>query len=134
MSPPADSPPSGAPPAGGPDPLDELSQRVRAAQAAAEQVMAQARAAGPGAGPAQRPPPSGYATPHEPAGRGGAEAQAVAALLELARGLVPPDLRQALADLLRELLLLARTLIDWYLERLEQRRRNPPEVQDIPIS
>ncbi len=34
---------------------------------------------------------------------------------------------------MRELLLALRALIDWYLERVEQRRREPAEVQDIPI-
>jgi hypothetical protein len=30
-------------------------------------------------------------------------------------------------------LLSLRALIDWYLERLERRRAEPVEVQDIPI-
>ena len=34
---------------------------------------------------------------------------------------------------LRELLLALRALIDWYLERLERRREQSVEVQDIPI-
>ncbi len=34
--------------------------------------------------------------------------------------------------LIRELLLTLRSLIDWYLERLDQRPREP-EVEDIPI-
>jgi len=37
--------------------------------------------------------------------------------------------REALRDLLRH----GRALIDWYLERTERRRREPAEVQDIPI-
>jgi hypothetical protein len=47
---------------------------------------------------------------------------------------VPPELRHALTELVRELLLLVRALIDWYLERLEERRRAPVEVEDIPIT
>lgn len=127
-------PPSGAAgPVGGPDPLDELGQRVRAAQEAAERIIAEARG-GEGAGGADRPPPRGYAAPGQPEGAGRAETQAAAALLELGRGMVPPELRQALADLVRELLLLLRALIDWYLERLEARRGAAVEVEDIPIS
>ena len=82
-----------------------------------------------------RPPASGYATPRadEQDGRS-AEARALLALVDLGRGLVPAELRGALADLARELLLLLRALIDWYLERLELRRREPVEVEDIPIS
>jgi hypothetical protein len=49
------------------------------------------------------------------------------------RDLIPPDLQQRLAEALRELLLALRALIDWYLERLEQRRKTPTPIQDIPI-
>jgi hypothetical protein len=49
------------------------------------------------------------------------------------RELIPPELQQRLAEALREVLLALRALIDWYLERLEQRRAEPVEVQDIPI-
>jgi hypothetical protein len=121
-----------------PDPLEELSRRVRAAQDAAERVIAQAGAATTRAGAAptgDRPPARGYASPagEERDGRS-AEARALLGLLDLGRGLMPPELRQALGDLMRELLLLLRALIDWYLERLELRRREPVEVEDIPIS
>ena len=121
----------------GPDPLDELAQRVRAAQEAAERIAAEAVAgAAAGRERAEGPPPGAHAGP-QPGGSDGrrtAEAQALVALLELGRGLVPPELRRALADLVRELLLLVRALIDWYLERAELRRRGPAEVEDIPIS
>jgi len=56
------------------------------------------------------------------------------ALLDAARGLFPPELRAQLNELIRELLLLLRALIDWYIERLEGTRSGPVEVQDIPIS
>ena len=161
---PADDPgPSGA------DPLDALSDRLRAAQDAAERLVREATEAatqaasegpaepgggpagpgpgapgpapsGPGAGaagsgPSGRPPPRGYATPGSGEARvQSAEAQALAALIELGRTVVPPELRRQLADLIRELLLLVRAVIDWYLERLEQGRRPATEVQDIPIS
>ena len=54
-------------------------------------------------------------------------------LLERVRDLIPPELQRRLADALRELLLALRALIDWYLERMERRRGDPPEVKDIPI-
>lgn len=128
---------AGAGPTAGSDPLDELSERVRAAQEAAERILEEAtrrRGGGrePGAGDARG---TGASGPSEAgADRRPPEAQALLAMAEAARGLVPPELRQALADLLRELLLLMRTLIDWYLERLEERRRAPVEVEDIPIT
>jgi hypothetical protein len=46
-----------------------------------------------------------------------------------------PDEREVedqLVRLIREFLLTLRSLIDWYLERLERPRREP-EVEDIPI-
>lgn len=128
------------PPAQG-TPLEGLAERVRAAQDAAERLVAEAtetaRATGePFAGRrAGSPPPRGWAAQGDRTQRGSsAEAQALAALLDLSRSAVPPELRQALADLVRELLLLLRSLIDWYLERLEARRPSPVEVEDIPIS
>lgn len=143
---PADRPAGGGPAphqplaagaAGGndPDPLDELSQRVRAAQQAAERILSEASEAAGQAATGERPPPRGYAAADEGAqARRSAEAQALLALFDLGRALVPPELRQALADLVRELLLAVRALIDWYLERLDERRRRPVEVEDIPIS
>ena len=129
---------SDAPRPGEADPLEELSRRVRAAQEAAERVIAQAGSATTRAGAAgsrDRPPARGYADPgaDERDGRS-AEARALLALLDLGRGLMPVALRHAMGDLARELLLLLRALIDWYLERVELRRREPVEVEDIPIS
>jgi hypothetical protein len=145
--PPPDNPPhsdpgpggrSGASGPGEPDPLEELTRRVRAAQEAADRVIAQAGAATARAGAARsgdRPPARGYAGSggEERDGRS-AEARALLGLLDLGRGLMPAELRHALGELARELLLLLRALIDWYLERLELRRREPVEVEDIPIS
>ncbi len=44
----------------------------------------------------------------------------------------PPELDDALRTLVREFLLTLRSLIDWYLERLDRPRREP-QVEDIPI-
>src|SRR5437588_3714214 len=144
-SPPADDPRSQpGPPAD--DPLRELEDRVRAAQDAAERLMRDAAeaaqatvgddppGAGPGPGPGgRRAPPRGYATPgaEEAPPVRSAEVQALAALIDLGRSVVPIELRRQLADLIRELLLLVRAVIDWYLERLELGRRPPTEVEDI---
>ena len=46
---------------------------------------------------------------------------------------MPPELRRRLGEAVREVLLAVRALIDWYLERIERRSGEPPEVQDIPI-
>jgi hypothetical protein len=42
------------------------------------------------------------------------------------------ELRDHVTNLIREFLLTLRSLIDWYLERLDQGPREP-EVEDIPI-
>jgi hypothetical protein len=144
------------PPAEGEDPLAALSERLRAAQETADRLVREAtRAAmagadpatdvpgedpagpdpGPGDGAGRRPPPRGYATPGGPQPRStAADIQALAALLDLGRTLLPPELRAQVAELIREILLLVRALIDWYLERVEERRKPSVEVQDIPIS
>jgi hypothetical protein len=54
-------------------------------------------------------------------------------LVHALRDLIPPELQRRLAAAIRELLLALRALIDWYLDRFEQRRREPADVQDIPI-
>lgn len=130
-----------------PDPLDVLRERIRSTQDAVERLADEAaRAAGPGPGPGpgpgearerartEGPPRSGYAVPGDSGGRDTMERQALVALLDLVRTMVPRELTEQLADLLREVLLLVRAAIDWYLERLEPRRRPPVEVQDIPIT
>ena len=48
------------------------------------------------------------------------------------RGFDPRELQGQLTDLIREFLLTLRSLIDWYLERLDRPSREP-EVENIPI-
>ena len=54
------------------------------------------------------------------------------ALLEALRRAVPAELQEQVNNLVRETLLTVRALIDWYLERSEAPRTEPP-VEDIPI-
>jgi hypothetical protein len=122
------------------DPLDALSERLRSAQETAERLVQEAneaaqRAAEEGGNePPRRPPPRGYAVPGGGDRSSVADIQALAALIDLARTLVPPELREQIVELVREILLLVRAIVDWYLERIDQRRRKPVEVEDIPIS
>ncbi len=131
------------------DPLRMLEAQLERASAAAERLIAEAAAeAGAAAtrmGDRIKPPPAGWQTgraAEEPgsssgsaagAGTGGSELQMLLSVFESVRDLVPPELRRRVAEALRELLLALRALIDWYLERLEQGRRDPVEVEDIPI-
>src|SRR5207244_3240540 len=142
---PSDPPPGATAGAGGdaaggpPDPLEALSEGIRSAQRAAERLLQEA--SGSSGAPAAdapttgAPPRTGYASPGPGAeDRERAELRAVAALLDLARSIVPAEMRAQIVELVREVLLLARAVIDWYLERLELRRRPPVEVEDITIS
>ena len=143
---PSEQPPEGGAEGPGDDPLDSLRDRLRSTQDAVERLAdeaanaaREATAAGseqpPGAGDQGRPPRNGYAVPGAGAtDQSARELQALVGLIDVVRGLVPRELADQLADLVRELLLLVRALIDWYLERLELRRRPQVEVEDIPIS
>jgi hypothetical protein len=106
-----------------PDPLHELRDRVRATQEAAERVMRDV-------------PPRGWAAPAPAtAGEATTEMQALVALLESMRDVLPPELREQVTELVRQLLLVLRALIDFLVDRLD---RGPPgvehAVEDIPIS
>ncbi len=140
-------------PGGTEDVLRRLEERLDRASSAAEQLLADAAGAaarradatrqstgsppaadGAGAKP-ESPPPAGWQLPRsEEPGERPRDLELVVALLQSVRDLIPPELERRLAEALRELLLALRALIDWYLERAEQRRREPAEVQDIPIA
>ena len=105
------------------DPLDELRERVRATQAAAERIMQ------------ENAPPRGWAVPPSAADEATTEMQALVALLRSLVDLLPPDLRHQVNELVRQLLLVLRALIDWLVELLERGPRGEaPQVEDIPIS
>jgi hypothetical protein len=70
------------------------------------------------------PPPPPHGRPFDPAG--------LFVLLDALRRATPRELDAQLTKLIREFLLTLRSLIDWYLERLDDPRREP-EVEDIPI-
>jgi hypothetical protein len=116
------------------DPLTavrEAERLVREAQARAEAIAGEAeRSAG-----ATPPPPRGWEVPGADRAGGSPfpDLSALAGLLDVARGAVPPELARPLADALRELLLALRAVIDFYLERLDRPEPPPVRVEDIPI-
>jgi hypothetical protein len=57
---------------------------------------------------------------------------ALFAMLDSIRSMAPRELEGQVTNLIREFLLTLRSLIDWYLERLDQPRQEPT-VEDIPI-
>jgi hypothetical protein len=110
-----------------PDPLEELRAQVRATQEAAERLM------GDGV------PPRGWDVPRADAGAFSDEVQALAGLLTALRELVPPELRDQITDLVRQLLLVLRALIDWLVARIERevdatRGGSARAAEDIPIA
>jgi len=97
------------------DPLAELREQIRATTEAAERLAAETAEARAGA---QRIPPAGWATADEQAARQ-QELQALVALLDALRDLVPDELKQLVRDVLRQVLLLVRALVDWWVERMD---------------
>jgi hypothetical protein len=121
--------------------LRRLEERLERASDAAERMVAQA-AAEASATAARltdrlKAAPAGWQAAEEPTEEGktrvGGDVERVLSLLHGLRDLIPSELQQRLAEALRQLLLAIRALVDWYLERLEQRRVQPVEVQDIPV-
>lgn len=55
------------------------------------------------------------------------------ALLDFARGSLPPELARQLADALRDLLLALRAILDYSIARLERPPPDEPQVEDIPV-
>jgi hypothetical protein len=120
------------------DPVEVMRDQVDAAYASADRLVREAEAAA--RANAEGVPPRGWAGPGPPPPDPGSTVEAlraIAGLLEVVRGAVPPELAHQFAAATRELLVAVRALIDWYLERLDAggREPGPParEVEDIPI-
>jgi hypothetical protein len=81
-------------------------------------------------------PPRGWASaPRREAGEASGEMQALVTLLESLRELLPPELRAQVTELVRQLLLVLRALIDFLVDQLDRGPRGAaPAVEDIPIS
>jgi len=141
---PSDNPPPGDEEQrrGGPPPGDEdqealrrLQEQIGRASQAAERLVGEATRAA-ARGTSAKPPPSGWQRPDSErpsVPRPAADFEALLRALQSLRDLIPTELQQRLAEALRELLLALRALVDWALERLERRARQPDEVKDIPI-
>jgi hypothetical protein len=104
------------------DPIEQLRERIRATAEAADRLAADAAGAEPGAGAGAT---SAEAT---------REAQALVALFQLVRDLLPDELRRQVVDLVRQVLLLLRAILDRAVAGLEPGApAAPPVVQDIPV-
>lgn len=127
----------------GEDPLATLRAHVRSAQQAAERLarQAQARPDAQAQAPPDPPrPPNGGTPPSgwhaaDSEGRASGELQALAELVDSLRALLPEELREQVNELVRQVLVVLRAIIDWMVGRLEREGRGREiEVEDIPIS
>ena len=73
-----------------------------------------------------------YGMPPPPPPRGGFDPTSLFVLLDAFRRAAPAELQDRVTGLIREVLLTLRSLIDWYLDRLD-RQPAEPRVEDIPI-
>ncbi|MGE4427196.1 MAG: hypothetical protein AB7G37_12155 [Solirubrobacteraceae bacterium] len=120
-------PPGGHGPAGEATPMAELRALLHDAQDAARRVREQAADALAAADDA----PPGWSTSEERQERID-EVRDVARLVRTLRDIVPDELRTQLTQLLHNLLALARALIDWWMERLEDVPESAPGAAGPP--
>lgn len=107
------------------DPLRDLRERIADTRRAAERLAGDV-------------PPQGWATPGA-AREAHDDLAALAALVGALRDLVPPELREQVNDVLRQVLILLRDLLDHLVARLEApdevaRAAASRDVQDIPVA
>jgi hypothetical protein len=107
--------------------LDAYRSAERLVREAQERAEAAARAA------AAHVPPAGWQAPGASQQPAFGDLSALLAVVDAARGALPPELARQLADALRELLLALRAVIDYSVARLERPAEPAPEVEDIPI-
>jgi hypothetical protein len=122
-----------------PDSLRRIEQRLAAASDAAERLLREATRGTEASRGNQEPapPPAGWQVPSPEAERserlGARELELLLAGVRVMGEVVPAEVLERLTAALRELLLAARALIDFYLERIDRPRSEPTDVQDIPI-
>ena len=73
-----------------------------------------------------------YGAPPPPPPRSSPDFSGFFLLLDGLRRAAPAELQEGLKSFIREGLLTLRSLIDWYLDRLDRPPRKP-DVEDIPI-
>lgn len=120
------------------DPFAELRARIQDAKDAAERLHRETDGARSAA--ASGAPLRGWATPGDRQERAD-DVRALAELMGSLRDLVPDEFLHNLNDLVRQLLLLARAIIVWAIERITPEPAAPPtsapsgpDVEDIPVT
>jgi hypothetical protein len=117
-----------------PEALQALRERLEATQEAAQRLADDAVR---DRGDAERPPAAGWDVPRS-AERANDEIDALIAVVASIRDLLPPELRAQLAEIVRQILIFVRAVLDWWIERVERESgtRGGPrdDVEDIPIA
>lgn len=120
------------------DPFAELRARIQDAKDAAERLHRETDGARGAA--ASGVPLRGWSTPEDRHERAD-DVRALAELIGSLRDLVPEEFLHNLNDLIRQLLLLARAIIVWAIERMTPDAAAPsppapsgPDVEDIPVT
>jgi hypothetical protein len=113
--------------------LRRLEERLDRASEAAERLLEEATAAATRAREPKVPPAGWQASEPEREDRPPRDLELWLQIARSVRDLIPAELQERLAQALHELLLSLRALVDWYIERLERRRGEPVQVEDIPI-
>jgi len=107
-----------------------MGEPDREAYEAAERLVREAQARAEEA--ASQVPPQGWGS-GKPGQTAFPDLSSLFALVDAARGALPPELARQLADALRDLLLALRAILDYSIDRLERPPREEPSVEDIPI-
>jgi hypothetical protein len=113
--------------------LRRLEERLDRASEAAERLLEEATAAAARAREPKVPPAGWQASEPEGEDRAPRDLELWLQIARSLRDLIPAELQERLAQALHELLLALRALVDWYIERLERRRGETVQVEDIPI-
>ncbi|HEX8123658.1 MAG TPA: hypothetical protein VF549_20580 [Solirubrobacteraceae bacterium] len=118
-----------------PEALDALRERLRATQEAATRLADEARESAASASSSESGvPPAGWDVPGR-AEEASSELEALVRMLAMLREALPPELRAQLAELVRQLLVFVRAVLDWWIERTEPGPRGEDRpVEDIPIT
>jgi hypothetical protein len=119
------------------DPLETLRDQIRVATEAAERLVRDVTVGaetGPAGARVSGMPRAGWESPPQTS-ETASELQMLTDLVQSLRDLLPADVQEQVTDVIRQLLLLVRALIDWIVARIEQDGRGQEiEVQDIPIT
>ena len=109
--------------------MQALRERLQATQEAAQQLADDASS--------PKPPPAGWDVPRS-AERANDEIDQLIAVVASVRDLLPPELRAQLAEIVKQILVFVRAVLDWWIDRVERethaRGDGRDDVEDIPIS